>query len=288
MPAPASRWRKISSPSGAQTHNPQLPEPLRKKFGLPEDARIPVTPMMMEKNIESLARMMALFREAGLAPQDYEKVVAAFDLAYSNAETYRTSHIEKVFGPMDKMDEPLFFLILSRMNSNLAERWRKMDVQNAGLTRRDETQTLELVRAGYATALQLIEGWLAGHGDSSRALTLAGTLLTDWGDFEYFQELVTSDPKKRMAGYKEKNLQAQDYFNRGAEAYAKEGAQARPGRLLDRRLSRLVQRPARHRLQRPAQSLQGDEPRRAESIRGHLRRCRPRPPRRTSASSPRS
>ena len=206
----------------AKTHNPQIPEPLRKKFGLPEDARIPVTPIMMEKNIESLARIMALFRAAGLAPKDYGKVVAAFDLAYSNAETYRTSHIEKVFGPMDKMDEPLFFLILSRMNANLGERWRKMDVQVAGLTRRDETQTLELVRSGYATALQLIDGWLTGHADSARALTLAGTLLMDWGDFEYFQELLSSDRKKRMAGYKEKNLQAQEYFNRGAAAYGKQ------------------------------------------------------------------
>ena len=213
----------------AKTHNPQIPEPLRKKFGLPEDARIPVTPIMMEKNIESLARIMALFRAAGLAPKDYGKVVAAFDLAYSNAETYRTSHIEKVFGPMDKMDEPLFFLILSRMNANLGERWRKMDVQVAGLTRRDETQTLELVRAGYATALQLIDGWLAGHADSSRALTLAGTLLMDWGDFEYFQELLSSDRKKRMAGYKEKNLQAQEYFNRGAAAYGKQVPKLTPG-----------------------------------------------------------
>ena len=70
----------------SRTHNPQIPEPLRKKFGLPEDARIPVTPIMMEKNIASLARMMALFRNAGLAPKDYGKVVTAFDLAYSNAE----------------------------------------------------------------------------------------------------------------------------------------------------------------------------------------------------------
>ncbi|MDB6140017.1 MAG: hypothetical protein JWO94_3089, partial [Verrucomicrobiaceae bacterium] len=133
-----------------------------------------------------------------------------------------TSHIEKVFGPMDKMDEPLFFLILSRMNANLGDRWRKMDTQKAGMTRRDETQTLNLVRDGYDNALQLINGWLAGHGDSSRALTLAGTLLMDWGDFEYFQELVATDPKKRRAGYKERNLQGQDFFNRGAEAYAKQ------------------------------------------------------------------
>lgn len=212
----------------AKTHNPQIPEQLRRKYGLPEDARIPVTPIMMEKNIESLARMMALFRDAGIAPKDYSKVVAAFDLAYSSAETYRTSHIEKVFGPMDKMDEPLFFLILSRMSGNLGDRWRKMDVQKAGLTRRDETQTLELVRSGYATALKMIDAWVAGHEDSSRALTLAGSLLMDWGDFEYFQELVSSDQQKRMAGYKEKNLQAQDYFNRGAEAYGKQVPQLAP------------------------------------------------------------
>lgn len=206
----------------AKTHNPQLPEALRRKYELADDARIPVTPIMMEKNIESLARMMGLFRQAGIAPKDYEKVVTAFDLAYSNAEAYRTSHIEKVFGPLEKMDEPLFFLILSRMNANLTERWRKMDVQKAGLTRRDEAQTLEMVRTGYASALKMIDTWVTGHPNGFRALTLAGTLLTDWGDFEYFQELVTGDARKRMVGYKEKNLQAQEYFQRGAEAYAKE------------------------------------------------------------------
>ncbi len=206
----------------AQTHNPQIPEVLRKKYALPDDARIPVTPIMMEKNVNSLARMMALFRQAGIDPKDYEKVVSAFDLAYSNAEAYRTSHIEKVFGPIEKMDESLFFLIISRMHANLSERWRKMDVQKAGLTQRNETQTLEMVRAGYEGALRLIDGWLSGHPDGSRALTLGGTLLTEWGDFEYFQELVTGDARKRMIGYKEKNLQAQEYFLRGTAAYANE------------------------------------------------------------------
>lgn len=206
----------------AQAHNPTLPEALRKKYLLPDDARIPVTPIMMDKNIESLARMMGLFRQAGIAPKDYQKVVAAFDLAYSNAEAYRESHIEKVFGPLQKMDEQLFFLILSRMHTNLTERWRKMDVQKAGLTRRNEVQTLEMVRTGYGACLRMIDAWLAGHTEVSRALTLGGTLLTDWGDFEYFQELVTGDARKRLTGYKEKNLLAQDYFLRGTQAYAKE------------------------------------------------------------------
>ena len=206
----------------ATKHNPEIPDTLRRKFNLPEGTRIPVTPIMMEKNITSLARMMELFRNAGIAPSDYSKVVDAFDLAYSSAETYRTSHIEKVFGPMATMDEPLFFLILSQMSGNLGERWRTMDVQKSGMTQRDETETLEMVREGYGTALKLIDEWAASHDDNSRALTLAGTLLVDWGDFEYFQELVTSDTQIRLAGYKEKNLLAQDYFNRGAEAYGRE------------------------------------------------------------------
>ncbi len=213
----------------ATKHNPEIPESLRRKFNLPEGTRIPVTPIMMEKNITSLARMMALFREAKIAPSDYSKVVDAFDLAYSNAETYRTSHIEKVFGKMATMDEPLFFLILSRMSGNLGERWRTMDVQKSGMTQRNEEQTLEMVREGYTTALQLIDEWAASHKDNSRALTLAGTLLVDWGDFEYFQELVSSDTQIRLAGYKEKNLQAQDYFNRGTESYGQKVADLTPG-----------------------------------------------------------
>ncbi|MGV3663110.1 MAG: hypothetical protein ACO1TE_23190 [Prosthecobacter sp.] len=205
-----------------KTHNPQLPEQLRRKYGLPDDARIPVTPIMMEKNIDSLARMMTLFRNAGLAPKDYASVVTAFDLAYSTAETYRTSHIEKVFGPMDKMEEQVFSLILARMNANLGERWRKMDVQKAGLTNRDETQTLEMVRNGYDTALKLIDGWLKGHAASWRAPMLAGTLCVDWGAFEYFQQLTASDAQKPMISFKEKNLMAQDYFDRACAAYAKQ------------------------------------------------------------------
>lgn len=205
-----------------RVHSPQLPEEMRKRYGLPEDARIPVTPMMMEKNIDSLARMMSLFREAGLLPPDYSRVVAAFDLAYSTAEAYRTSHIEKVFGPMAQMEEKVFLLILSRMNANLGERWRKLDVQRVNLTRRDEAQTLEMVRNGYGTALQMIDAWLKSHPDSWRAHALAGMALVDWGDFEYFQQLAATDPNQRMFGFREKNLQAQEYFDRSAAAYGRQ------------------------------------------------------------------
>ena len=33
-----------------------------------------------------------------------ELLVSAFDICYSKAEVYRRTHIEKVFGPIDRMD----------------------------------------------------------------------------------------------------------------------------------------------------------------------------------------
>src|SRR5213075_3065112 len=37
------------------------------------------------------------------------------------------------------------------------------------------------------------------------------------------------DARKRMLGFKEKNLQAQEYFQRGADAYAREVPKLAPG-----------------------------------------------------------
>jgi len=212
----------------AQAHNPQLPEELRKKYGLPEETRIPVTPVMMERNIDSLARMMGLFRAAGIAPRDYNRVVMAFDLAYSNAEAYRESHLEKVFGPIPQLSEQVFFLLVNRMHANLSDRWRKPETQRAGLTRRTDAQTYEMVVAGYAQTLKMVDQWLAGRADSSRALAFAGGLLCEWGDFEFFQELAPMDTQKRLLAYKERNLQSQDYFQRAVDAYGREVLRKNP------------------------------------------------------------
>ena len=204
-----------------QAHNPQLPEELRKRYGLPEDARIPITPVMMERNIESLALMMNVFRKAGVAPRDQSKVVTAFDLAYSNAEAYRDTHIEKVFGPTAKMDEQVFFLLVQKMHANLFDRWRRVDLQRSSLTRRNEAQTYAMVEAGYTSVLKMIDQWSASRDQAYKALTLGGVVLNDWADFESFQELNATDPSKRIVAAKERMLQSQDYFQRASVAYGK-------------------------------------------------------------------
>ena len=206
----------------AQAHNPLVPEELRKKYGLPEDARIPVTPVMMERNINSLAKMMELFRAANIKPRDQGKVVAAFDLAYSNAEAYSDSHIKKVFGPADQMDEQVFFLLTARMHANLSDRWRRTDLQRNMLTRRTDQQTYEMVQGTYASLVAMVDAWTKNHPTSSRALIFGGQVLNDWSDFEYLQELAPVEPAKRVANMKERSLQALEYFQKGADAYGRE------------------------------------------------------------------
>lgn len=205
-----------------QAHNPQLSAELRARYGLPEDARIPVTPVMMERNIDSLARMMAVFRQAGVAPRDQSKVVNAFDLAYSNAEAYRDTHLERVFGPTAKMEEALFFLLAQKMHANLGDRWRRADVQRGSLTRRNEAQTYAMAVAGYTSLLKMIDDWQAGQPDAYKALLLGAGVLNDWADFESFQDLAALEPAKRLVTAKEKTLLSQDYFQRAAEAYGRQ------------------------------------------------------------------
>ena len=211
-----------------QAHNPQLPQELRARYGLPEDARIPVTPVMMERNIDSLARMMELFRKAGVAPRDQGKVVTAFDLAYSNAEAYRESHLERVFGPTAKMDEQLFFLLAQKMHANLGDRWRRADVQRGALTRRNEAQTYAMAVDGYASLLRMIDGWQAGRPDAYKAILLGAVVLNDWADFETFQDLAPTEPARRLVAAKEKALQSQDYFQRAADAYGRQVVRLQP------------------------------------------------------------
>jgi hypothetical protein len=204
----------------AYRHNPQVPEPIRRKYNLSADARIAVTPIMMEKNVAGLAEMMDLFRASGIPPRNAELLVGAFDVCYSKAEVYRRTHVERVFGPIDDMQEDVFFHMVRMMTQGLSSRWRTMEVQLESGTRRSQQETLDMVRTGYQTAIDMIDGRCAKHPEDWQALALAGSLLGDWGDFEYYQQLAADAGTDRMAVFREKNNLAENHFARAAKAYA--------------------------------------------------------------------
>lgn len=212
----------------AYRHNPQVPEAIRRKYNLSAETRIAVTPIMMEKNIAGLAEMMDLFRASGIPPRNAELLVGAFDVCYSKAEVYRRTHIEKVFGPLDGMDEEVFFHMIRMMTQGLSSRWRTMEVQLESGTRRSQQETLDMVRSGYQTAIDMIDQRCAKHRQDWKALTLAGSLLADWGDFEYYQQLAGGSSTDRMAVFREKNNLAETHFVRAAETYAKQAEKLAP------------------------------------------------------------
>jgi len=206
----------------ALRHDPQIPAEIRKKYKLAEDARIVVTPMMMEQNIDSLARIMELFRRRGIPLANAKLLADAFVVCYGSTEVYRQSHIERVFGPVETMDEEIFHQMIRAMGEGLASRWRKIELQKESGTRRSREETLEMVRGGYAAAVEMIERRAAKQPDAWRILATAGTLLSDWGDFEYYQELSAETAAGRAERFREKNNAAERYFTRAVQAYVRQ------------------------------------------------------------------
>ncbi len=206
----------------AHRHDPHIPEAIRRKHSLPGDARIMVTPIMMEKNVASLAAMMDIFRSKKIHPRNGELIVEAFNVCYSHADVYRRTHIEKVFGPINQMDEDIFSRMITMMTEGLSSRWRKMEIQEASGTGRSQQETLDMVRTGYQTAIDMIDERSEKQPDAWSTLTLAGSLQSDWADFEYYQQLVSDNATNRMEAFRDKNSKAEKYFTRGAEVYAKQ------------------------------------------------------------------
>lgn len=205
-----------------QAHNPEVPEELRRRYGLPEDARIPVTPVMIERNIDSLARMMALFRKAGISPRDQNKVVNAYASAYDVLEPFRLAHIERVFGPVADMDEKLFFALTDRFRYFLSYNARRADLQRYNLKGRNEAQTYAMTSDGYAMLLKMVDDWRAARPDAYKAHLLGAGVLNDWSEFESSQTITPVEPAKRAVVAKERAMLAQDYFQRAADAYGRQ------------------------------------------------------------------
>ena len=234
---------------------------------------------MMEKNIANLARMMELFRQQGIHPQNARLLTDAFAVCYSNAEVYRRSHIEKVFGPITDMDEEVFLQMIRAMSDGLASRWRKLELQKASGTQRTLAETLHMVREGYRAAVEMIDQRAAKQPDAWRILTLAGSLLSDWGDLEYYQDLAAETSTRRLEAFREKGRLSEAYFTRAAQAYARQVPKLGPGGYVidvylawfhsllgintggDLNLSKPLDRRALNKIRAMIRSLPGDAPR---------------------------
>jgi hypothetical protein len=215
-PAAATQLTAECLDRWARMHDPTIPEDVRKKFALAQ-TQVVVTPLVAARNLAYYAEIMALMRTNHVPMKDMAYLLDIYEHSQSAAEPYRRADLEKVFGPVADLDPASFLTLAVRMRTGLGDRWRKADAQ-------DRAATLELVRAGYATALQMTDDWAARHPADWKALREAGVMASDWADFEYFQELSESPKPAALALYDAKNRLSQDYFRRAAACYLKPAA----------------------------------------------------------------
>jgi hypothetical protein len=205
----------------AALHNPVIPDDVLKRYKLPAGSAIIVTPMMTDRNVRDFAAIMRMLRKNNIVPANGEEILKAFQMCYGASEIYRKEHIEKVFGPVADMDEGLFSVLMREISTGLATRWRKAAVQKSARMLTGRNNPLVVIRKAYADAVKMVDEWSGQNSDGWQPLTLTGTILTDWADFEFFQQMATSPTVERMQLYKEKSALAHAYFLRGAEAYAR-------------------------------------------------------------------
>lgn len=209
-----TRWTEIN--------NPEIPSHIIQQYGLPQDSSIVVTSIMIDRNLDGFAKIMKLLRDNDVVPTNHDELVAAFGACYGNAEIYELEDIERVFGPFGEMSDSLFTSIVNDMTNNLGDKWRDMTVQRSAATNRRQADVLEMTRKGYTYVIKLINKRIESKPNGWGALSAAGTLLSDWGDYEYFQTLTLESDSERMKAYREKNSLAYDYFRRAAMAYVEE------------------------------------------------------------------
>jgi len=205
----------------ADLHDPVIPDYILRRYKMPSGSVIIVTPIMTDKNVTELARIMAMLRERKVKLQNNEKILRAFQMCYGSSEIYRRDHIEKVFGPLDEMDAGLFSVLIHEMADGLGSRWRKAALKKSDRNPTGRNNPVVVVRKAYADAVDMVDSWSAKHPAGWKPLTLAGSILNDWADFEFFQQMASTPALERMQLYKEKSALSQSYFMRGAEAYVK-------------------------------------------------------------------
>ncbi|MGC4031903.1 MAG: hypothetical protein QM754_09265 [Tepidisphaeraceae bacterium] len=147
-------------------------------------AGIPLTRAAQDRNIDGLVAILTRVKEIYGRPLPAEQLPEIFDLVYSQAEVYSRTDLERVFGPLDKLDTPLLLKVCNQMFGNLQNDWLFSSVQSASGTGRTENETYEMVLDGY----EALVGVLADRGKVDRDAAIYRNLADV--EFEYADTLL--------------------------------------------------------------------------------------------------
>ncbi|MCE9606291.1 MAG: hypothetical protein K8U03_15450 [Planctomycetia bacterium] len=203
----------------AQLHDPNFtPEALRQ-YRL-EGQAIVLSRAEQEQSLRQLGAMLTKLDAGTRAQLDEALLVTAFDVCHSKAEPYTRDQIIEVFGPLEQIPPTLLSSLLDKMRQKLALNWRDLSVQRDAATKRDSGDVFQLVNDGYGEAEKITSAWLKTHADDWQVNCVAGSFLSDWAEFAYFQAVASGDDADRFAVYLKRSGEALDRFRVGAKSYA--------------------------------------------------------------------
>ena len=205
------RWAKL--------HDPNFTPEALKQYKL-EGHAIVLTRAEQEESLRQLGTLLSKLDAETKKFLDEAMLVQSFDLCHSKAEVYTRDQIVKVFGPIEKMSPSLLLAVVERMRMKLGVNWRDLSIQRDAATKRDTDDVFRLVNDGYVEAEKVVNDWLAAHPDDWRMAVTAGSLMSDWAEFAYFQAVVSESDKDRFATYLKRTADAMARFRAGAKAYA--------------------------------------------------------------------
>jgi hypothetical protein len=134
----------------------------------------PLTRGRQARNLELLARVLALLEETGVDPRGLPNVVDSFRACHSRAEAFSAADIEHVLGPIESLPAPTAATLAAAMREGLSGDWRNREIQQRWGMRRNASEIAEVVAEGYEVALRLIERAIAEEPESwSYAVTRA-------------------------------------------------------------------------------------------------------------------
>lgn len=195
----------------AENHNPntqtQRTNIYMFSYGFSQRSNgIPLTRSRQERNLEELAMWVARIRKLPIDDIDEKWISAAFTQVHSQAEVYRLDDMERVFGDINNMAPETLAAMLQTMRRNLANVWRKPEVQQQNSTNRKKNDIEAEVVQGYRTARVLCDRSLATHPENWQLLVAMAALRHDEND--YRAELANSSDfadarKSALMGFRE-------------------------------------------------------------------------------------
>lgn len=202
----------------ARRHDPNLSADLLKQYKT-DSQTIVLTRSEQEAVLRSLGRLLRGLDAPTRKLLDEAQLIRAFDVCHSRAEVYTRQNIVEVFGPLEELSPSLLLTLFERTRLKLASQWRDLSIQRDAATKRTAADVFELVNDGYAEASRVGDQWLAAHPDDWRMNCTAGSLLSDWSEFAYFQAVASEDTTHRFATYLERSEEALARFRASAAAY---------------------------------------------------------------------